>query len=194
VAAGSPQRVLVVGPPGSGKSWIAERAAAAWRLPHTQLDALKLQPIRQVRAPHEYDQALRSALAASRWLLDGNWDEGELARGAWGRADVVIQADLPRALVLVRVLRRSLRRVVRSEDYFGWDERVRDWLSPTHPLRWSWKMAATYRDRYRHLSATYRPARHVVLRSRREVLAFVRTLEPVATLDDEQSVDLNGGE
>ena len=159
-----------------------------------QLDSLKLRPHRQLSPPHEYDQALRSVLKTPRWLLDGNWDEGELARDAWGRADVVIQADLPRALVLVRVLRRSLRRVVRNEDYFGWDERVRDWMSPTHPLRWSWNMAATYRERYRHLAATYRPAKHVVLRSRREVLAFVRTLEPVATLEDEQSVDLNGVE
>lgn len=109
-------------------------------------------------------------------------------------AEAVIQVDLARPLVLVRVLRRSMRRLLRREDYLGWNERVTDWLSPTHPVRWSWKMATPYRERYARLSTTYRPAQHAVLRSRREVLAFVGSLEAAATRDAEQSVEVDGNE
>jgi len=129
--------VLVVGPPGVGKSWVARRVAHAYRLPHVELDGFKLKPWRQLAPPEEAAASLKAAMSESRWLLDGNWTDDEEAAAAWQQADLVVWLDYPRWLVMIQVTSRSVRRLITREVYYGWEARLRDWLSPTHPVRWS---------------------------------------------------------
>ena len=166
VVASRPGRVLVVGPPGVGKSWVAGRLALSIGLPHVELDGFKLKSGRQLASAEEVEAGLRAAVAEDRWVLDGNWSDDELARRVWGQADLVVWLDLPRHKVMRQVAWRSVRRVVTQEAYHGWNERLRDWVSPTHPMRWSWKMVAVYRDRYRGMAARLPSDRVVHVTSR----------------------------
>ena len=84
-------------------------------------------------------------LAARRHVMEAGY-YGPLA-------DAIIWVDYPRWLVMTQAVRRSLGRVVRRAEYYGDRERLRDWLSPTHPIRWSWthhaRKRAEYEARYR---------------------------------------------
>ena len=169
-------RVLVVGPPGVGKSWVATRLAVSTGLPHVELDGFKLKSGRQLATAQEAEAGLRAAVSRGRWVLDGNWSDDEVAGPVWAGADLVVWLDLPRHKVMRQVAWRSVRRLVTQETYFGWNERLRDWVTPTHPLRWSWKMVAVYRDRYRAMAARLPPDRVVHVTSRAEAQRFVDQL------------------
>ncbi len=168
-----PERILVVGPPGVGKSWIARRLAAVYALPHVELDGFKLKPSRRLASNEDFVASLRAAIEADRWLLDGNWSDDDLAAEVWGRADLVVWLDFPRPVVMRQVIRRSVRRLVTREDYYGWTERVWDWISPTHPIRWSWKMVHSYRERYATMTARRPAGTYARLGSRSAANAFV---------------------
>ena len=58
-----------------GKSWVSKQLATTWGIQHTQLDSLKLRPIRQIASLDEFRSALESVLRQDSWLLDGNWDD-----------------------------------------------------------------------------------------------------------------------
>jgi adenylate kinase family enzyme len=160
------RRVLVIGPPGVGKSWVACRLADQLDIPHVELDGFKLRPGKTLASPEEFAGAVQDLCARSEWLMDGNWSDDDFAAEVWDRADLVVWLDYPRPVVMRQVVRRSVRRAVKREEYYGSREAVRDWLSPTHPMRWSWHMVRTYSDRYSHITERLTPAKYLRLRSR----------------------------
>src|SRR5437879_5379629 len=78
-----------------------------------------------------------------------------------------------RRVVIRHVVWRTLRRFVRREQYHGWKERIRDWFSPTHPVRWSWKMVAVYSARYAAMTDRLPSERTVRLGKRSDARALV---------------------
>jgi len=105
-----PQRILVYGVTGSGKTTAAERIAACTGLPLILVDDLMWQPgWRPVEAQRQR-QMVTDVVAVDRWVLDS-------AYGAWldlvlPRAELVIGLDYPRWLSLARLMRRSLMRLL----------------------------------------------------------------------------------
>ena len=87
--------------------------------------------------------------------------------------------DLPRRVVMTRLLRRTLRRVLAREELWnGNRERVTNlmsWDPHRSILRWGWTRYTPYRERYE--AATNDPAwghlRFVRLRTVREVARFL---------------------
>jgi hypothetical protein len=71
---------------------------------------------------------------------------------------------------------RSMRRLVSRTEYYGWKERPSDWLSATHPLRWSWAMTHGYRERYGPMLARPGMPKSVRLRSRANTAALLAGL------------------
>jgi adenylate kinase family enzyme len=168
------RRVLVIGPPGVGKTWVARRLAGAHAIPHIELDGLKLESHGHVVDSAEYEARVRRAVESNEWLLDGNWTDDGLAEEVWSQAGLIVWLDFPRRIVMAQVLRRSIRRLVSREDYFGHTESLRGWLSPTHPIRWSWHMVRGYADRYQAMTARLAPGKHVRLQSRPDAARFVQ--------------------
>ena len=100
------RRVLVSGISGAGKSTLARQVAAACSLPYTELDALHHGPGWVKRPEFEADAA---ALAAGeRWITEDQYQTfiGDLL---WQRADTVLWLDLPRRVVMWRVVTRTTR-------------------------------------------------------------------------------------
>lgn len=55
--------------------------------------------------------------------------------------------DLPRATVMRQLIRRSLiRAILRQELWNGNRDGFRDWLSPGHPIRSTWRRHAEKRE------------------------------------------------
>src|SRR5690606_4073516 len=100
----------------------------------------------------------------------------------WPRADTVVVLDLAKAVVMRRVVTRTLRRVVRREELWNGNREpwrnLYAWDPERNIIRWSWTRYALTRDRYR--AAAQEPANaHLdfVLRSTpAEVAAFLASV------------------
>lgn len=128
-----PQRAVVVGTSGAGKSTFSRKLASILDVPVIELDGFKHGPCWQRVDAVRLCANVLQAVAQERWVVDGNWDEAP--NFLWPQADTVVWLDYPRFLVTWRVLRRSvsrtvLRRRLWNDNY----ETVRDWFEGTHPL------------------------------------------------------------
>jgi hypothetical protein len=169
------RRVLVAGISGAGKTTMARAIAERLGLPRHELDALHHGAGWQKRPEFEADVARFAATDA--WVCEDQYQTfiGDLL---WERADTVVWLDLPRAVIMSRVIRRTFMRLVtRVELWNGNRERWRDLPDPGHPIRWAWAQHADRRASTAALAERH-PDVHVVrLRSIHEVAAWLERLD-----------------
>ena len=162
-------RIVVVGTSGSGKTTLAKALAAQLALPYIELDALNWQAgwrdlVRN--DPDEFVRRVTLAVAVDAWVVDGNY--GLVREFIWRRATHLVWLDYDRAVVMYRVIRRSLvRAVLRTELWAGNRERWLHMLRPSHPIRWAWSTWARRRREYEERIGPSDYAHLVVLRLRR---------------------------
>ena len=99
----SARRIAIMGGPGSGKSTLARALGARLDLPvfiHWKPDWVE-------RPQSEKRTLVRDVLAQEAWVFEGGFSAIQAERLA--RAEVVIWLDLPYALRMWRVLRRTAR-------------------------------------------------------------------------------------
>jgi adenylate kinase family enzyme len=141
-----PRRICVVGTTGSGKSHLAEQLSARLGLPHVELDGIYHQADWVPTPRDEFRAQLLQALASYEqvsggWVVDGNYRSsvGDILAG---RADTWVWLDYPRRLVMVRVLGRTLDRMLhRRVLWNGNREQWRNLFSrdpEVNILLWAW--------------------------------------------------------
>ena len=164
------QRVSVVGNSGSGKTTLARALSTRLAAPHLELDSVFHQPGWEPLPTEQFRARVAEFIAADRWVIDGNYSKVQDL--IWQRADTVVWVDLPRRLVMWRVIWRSVRRAaLRAELWNGNRER---WGNLLHidpaksVIAWSWTRHRRYRERY--LRAAADPAR--------QQLTFIRLRTP----------------
>ncbi|MFC0408403.1 P-loop NTPase family protein [Roseomonas elaeocarpi] len=139
------RRIVVMGPPGSGKSRLARQLGERLGLPVFHLDRFYWRP-GWVEAPTvEFRAEVERLAALPGWVIDGNYT-GTLEMRL-RRADAVVFLDVPSSLSLLRVLRRCLQGygTVRADVAPGCAER----LDPGFLLfTWRWN----HRQRARNLA------------------------------------------
>jgi adenylate kinase family enzyme len=174
------RRVSVVGTSGSGKTTLARALADRLGLVHVELDALYHGPGWSEPDPDTFRRRVVDALDAADagWVACGNYS---VVRDpvVWSRADTVVVLDLPRTVVMRRVVARTLRRVVlRQELWNGNREPLRNlyaWDPERNVIRWAWVRHEVYRNRYRRaaLDPVNAHLDFVLLRSPAEVDGFL---------------------
>jgi adenylate kinase family enzyme len=152
-------RVSVVGSSGSGKTTFGRALAARLEVPFVELDSIFHQAGWTMLPDDEFRDRVAAIAAGDAWVIDGNY--AAVRPLVLDRATTVVWLDYPRPLVMARVIRRSVvRAATRAELWNGNRERVRTWIEPEHPIRWSWshhyrrrvEYAGRYSEpRYRHL-------------------------------------------
>jgi len=170
----TPPNIWIIGCSGSGKSTLARRLAERSGLPYYELDGIFHQPDWTPMPDEEFCARLTEIVATDGWIMDGNYYRrcpGVIA----ARTELVVWLDLPRGQTFWRVVRRSLRRVIRAEEL--WNGNRESWSTILSPdpdkniILWTWRQHPVYRRRYEQAMAdgSFGSAQMVRLRSAREV-------------------------
>ncbi|WP_328535144.1 adenylate kinase [Streptomyces sp. NBC_00344] len=107
------QRIALFGPPATGKTTLARWLSAELGHPHTDLDNLLFTPDGPLPLEEFRHQAGEIA-RQDEWIVEGNFSQ--LADVVWHRADVLVWLDFPLALIVYRIVRRSLCQLTGRED------------------------------------------------------------------------------
>ncbi len=148
------RRVSIIGASGSGKSTLGRELAGTLGVPFLELDSVFHQPGWISLPQQEFREKVRAATSGDQWVIDGNYSA--IRDLVWERADTVVWLDLPKPVVMRRLIWRTLRRVAtRQELWNGNRERWRNLFSldpEQSVIVWSWHKHAEYRARYRAAS------------------------------------------
>lgn len=132
-----PSRVLVAGTSGSGKTTLAARIAATLSIPHVEIDALFHGPDWTPRP--SFDEDVRRFSAEPTWVTEWQYPSARALLAE--RADLLVWLDLPRAVVMRQVVRRTLRRRLKRDQLYGGNVEppLRTFFTdPEYVVRWAW--------------------------------------------------------
>ncbi|WP_426182667.1 AAA family ATPase [Microbacterium sp. TWP3-1-2b2] len=146
-----PERVLIAGVTGVGKTSLAGRIAARWDLVHHELDALHHGPNWTPRP--EFLDDVRAFAATDRWITEWQYTSKGTNEILPRRADLLLWLDYPFRIARRRLIRRTWkRRMFRTELWNGnvepnlWhaltvrgDENILDWQKNTR-TKWDERM------------------------------------------------------
>ena len=165
--------MLVAGTSGAGKTTLAARIADVLQVPHTEIDSLFHGPDWTPRPTFVAD--VHRCTAGPAWTME--WQYDPVRTHLAERADLLVWLDLPRALVMRQVIRRTLLRRLRRERLWNGNVEAPLWTILTtddHIVRWAWQTHHRSAARVRTL-IRQRPDLTVVrLRSRREIAQWLR--------------------
>jgi adenylate kinase family enzyme len=165
-----PQKIVVKGTSGAGKSTFAAELARRCGLTYIELDALHWGPNWTMPPAEEFQARVEAALAAAQggWVADGNYDS-RLNKTVVAAADTIIWLDLPLGIKMYRLSRRTWRRVRGNiELWNGNRERWRDAFFGRESL-FVWTIRQHVRHRRQWPSRFAADPRFIRLRSEAEV-------------------------
>ena len=145
------QRVSVVGTSGAGKSTLSRALAGALSAEFLELDSVFHQAEWVPLPTEDFRRRVGDVVAGERWVIDGNYTS-KVTDLIWARADTVVWLDLPRPIVMRRIIRRSFGRVAgRTELWNGNRERWQNLFSldkEQSVIAWAWQTHAATRAKY----------------------------------------------
>jgi adenylate kinase family enzyme len=161
----------VIGNTGSGKTSLSRALATKLDVPHLELDAFNWQPGWKEASHDDFRSRVAAALETDGWVVDGNY-RSRLGTYVLDRADLVVWLDLPLPTILLRVVRRTVRRLRTRELLWGKNvETLRGAFFRRDSLIW-WAVRTHFRWR-RRLPLLVAKYPHVRLRSLRDVERFL---------------------
>ncbi len=144
------QRVSLVGVPGSGKTTLGRRLAAGLGVPFIELDSIFHRPDWGEIPDEEFRARVTKAIAPEGWVADGNY--GVVRDLVWARADTVVWLDLPRPVVMRRVVLRTIRRALTREELWNGNREPLTnfyrWDPALNIMRWTWVKYPEYVEHY----------------------------------------------
>jgi len=176
----APDRIVVQGASGSGKSTFARELARILDVPYLELDSLYHQERWTALDLDTFRSRVSAFAHQSRWVSDGNYSS--VRDLLWSRADVILFIDLPRRQTIARLLRRTIRRGLTGEKLWnGNRESLRHLLSldpEVNVVLWSWKTHGRYHESVPNDARAQAPGADVtILRNSREVASYLQRHE-----------------
>ena len=172
-----PQRVLVAGVTGAGKTTLARRLGERWDLRHVEIDGLFHGPGWTPR-PQFLDD-VRALAAEERWITEWQYASKGTTPLLAPRAQLAIWLDYPDRVVRGRLLRRTFaRRLLRTKLWNGNVEKPLWRMLSEDPedniLRWQTKTLHTWTERMPKIEAAFSQLAIVRLRTPRATERWLR--------------------
>jgi adenylate kinase family enzyme len=175
------RRVSVIGTSGSGKTTISREIARTLGCPLLELDAIFHQPDWAPLDREEFGRLVGAVADGATWVIDGNYSV--IRPIVWSQADTVIWLDLPKRIVMRRLVWRTLRRVAGREVLWNGNREhwrnVFSWKPEESVICWAWHKHAEYRESYAAAAAD--PAN--------KHLNFIRLTSPASIRQFLQALD-----
>lgn len=137
---------------GSGKSTFARRLEKELGFPAIELDSYFHLPEWQPAAKEEFKKSVSNALAEAErfsggWIVDGNY-LSKLDDLVTSQSDVVIWFNLPKKVVMSRIIKRSFSRAFRREVLWNGNKEnfsnLLKWDPEENIVRWAWTQYDSY--------------------------------------------------
>ena len=145
-------RIVVVGNTGSGKSTLSRELSKKLGFPYLELDSVYHQPDWEPLPEVEFRARLADFALQPSWIIDGNYLNIGVRELIWPVADTLIWLDLPRWVVLPRVIRRTVKRALTREEL--WNGNKEPWSNFYDPrpdrnvIVWSFVKHSEYRQKF----------------------------------------------
>lgn len=162
-----PDRIVVAGTAGTGKTTLARRIAAVLGMPHVEIDGLHWGPDWTPRDAFSSD--VDALVAGDRWVTE--WQYRIARERLAARAELLVWLDYPVAVTMRRVVARTIRRRLRRTELWHGNVEPPLWTIATdrdHIVRWSWRTRAKHRDLAAHAFTRHPHLAIVRLRSQAE--------------------------
>ena len=161
------QRIVVMGPPGSGKSTMAQTLGASLGLPVFHLDQAYWRPGWVEPSSESFRAEVERLADLPAWVIDGNYTDTIAPR--LQAADTVIYLDAPSWLSVLRITRRALINYggVREDAAPGCPERL-----DLEFLRFTWSWNHLRRVRSLALVDSF-AGRKIILRTKADWRRFI---------------------
>ena len=165
------ERILIIGCGGAGKSTLARQLGEKLNLPVVHLDKLFWKPGWVESSKEEIDAKIQAELEKPQWIIDGNFNRTIPMRMQY--CDTVIYLDFNRFACLLGVCKRVLTTYgkVRPDMGEGCPERL-----DMDFLKWVWNFNKKNRERYYRILNEAEGVQTIVLKNRRMVKRFLRSL------------------
>ena len=161
------KKIIIIGCPGSGKSYLARRLRDSLNLPLYYLDQIWHKPDKTNIETEEFDRRLHDILKQDKWIIDGNYARTLEVR--LKACDTVFLLDLP----LPVCLRSAASRIGQVREDLPWtedcfDEEFRQFIIdfPRDTLPEIYRL----RDRYKKEKKIH------IFREREDVNIYINTL------------------
>ena len=166
------EKILIIGCPGSGKTTLARALGEKLGLTVVHLDRLWWTGGWQNVSMEEFDARLENALKLDKWIIDGNYSRTMETR--LQHCDTVIYLDFSRWTCLTGWIRRVIRNWGHARPDMG--EGCAEWFDP-EMAKWIWDFNKNNRERYYRLLNETDNIEKIVLKNRRAVKRFLKSLE-----------------
>jgi adenylate kinase family enzyme len=106
-------KIVIVGPNGSGKTTFGRKLSQITGIPHYELDSLFWKPDWHESTNGEFRSKVDVVTSLDKWIIDGNYARNQDL--TISRTNTVIWLDYPLYKITFRVLKRSIKRAITGE-------------------------------------------------------------------------------
>lgn len=142
-------RIVVIGDSGSGKSSTGEELARRLGFPFVELDELFWSSNWCPKPTEDFRALVEERTRGDHWVVAGNYSG--VRDILWPRATAIVWLNLPMAVVLVRLVRRTFARLARREVLWH-GNRESAWRTLCTRDSVIWWMVTTHHRRQREFS------------------------------------------
>lgn len=173
-------KILVIGTSGSGKTTLAGKISKILNIKNIELDELFWKEHWTQSSDEEFRcKIAESTKDADGYVFHGNYNK--VRDLTWGTVDTVIWLDYSRAVVMWRVLKRTIGRIMTKEELWAGNKETfkKSFLEKDSIVAWAWNTYDKRKEQYSMMikENPYGIKNYIILKRPNEAKAFLKSLE-----------------